>query len=79
MPRISINAEAVILSITEDYKFLTFLISYTLHSLNINTPRHWTVNYPQEPLHLPPEGTGWPEPIPGGHTQLPLIYTSPKK
>ena len=33
IPQVSINAEAVILSITEDYKFLIFLISYTVAQL----------------------------------------------
>lgn len=33
IPQIPINAEAVILSITKDYKFLIFLISYTVAQL----------------------------------------------
>lgn len=33
IPQVSINAEAVILSITKNYKFLIFLISYTVAQL----------------------------------------------
>lgn len=78
MPRISINAEAVILSITEDCKSPVFLISHTAAQLlHKHTAPPLDRKLPAGAAPPAAGGDGVAEPIPGAHAQRKLIYTSP--